>query len=259
MKHYKVAVFGATVLAAGIAESLKNDAIIIEKTESSAVDYVSCINIPLSEIKKCKKEQSKKFLQEIKNRNLINEQGKVHVFPVAGICAKSFLESNTLLSTDIISVEKLEDEYEITVFNIDGFSKIRAKYIVDTIATGILGVESGKLEYKKYINAAINGEVRENKYLQQGRFENEFVFSLEVKKDTSYSDAVRSLHEKWQKLSGYELKEYEITAVAPQFAYVFENPVEFYIDRNYLFKPSASLKNLGEAYEEGIYVSELFM
>lgn len=259
MKCYKTAVFGATVLASGIAEMLKSDAIIIEKSESSAIDYTSCINIPLAEIHECKTEQAKEFLQDIKNRNLINEQGKVHVFPIAGICAKRFLKSDTLLSTDIISVEKVEDEYEITVFNIDGFSEIRAKHIIDTTATGVLGVNVNQQNFKKYINAAVSGEKGKNKYLRSGCFENEFVYSLLVKKDKSYSDAVRMLHEKWQKLSKEELKNYELTAVAPQFAYIYEKPAECYIDKNYLFKPSASFKNLGEAYEEGIHVSELLI
>ncbi len=259
MKHYKTAVFGATVLAAGIAEMLGDSAIIIEKSESVAIDYTSCINMPLSEIRECKTEQTKNFLKDITTRNLIDETGKVHVFPIAGICAKRFLKGNTLLSTDVISVERKNDAYEITLFNIDGFTVISAEHIIDTTATGILGINADELDFKKYLNAAIYGSCNCNSILFKGRFENEFVYSVPVDKNISYSEAVNLLHKNWQKLSENDLKNFELTAIAPQFAYIFDSPVEFYIDTNYLFKPSASQKNLGEAFEEGIYASELFV
>lgn len=260
MKRYKAAVFGATVLAAPIAEKLKENAIIIEKSESVAIDYTSCINMRLSRIGEYSKAETKSFFEEIKKRNLADKEGRVHVFPIAGILAKSFLKSNTLLATDVISVKKIDGEYEIGIFNISGFSAFRAEYIIDTTATGIFNTDAGKLNFTKYINAAINAEnIDKTHLLQKGRFENEFLYSFEVEKDTKYEDAVRLLHKNWQRLAKNELKGCELTAIAPQFAYIFDEPTEEKLDDKYIFKPSASLGSLGEAYEEGVNVSELFI
>ena len=260
MRRYKAAVFGATVLAAPIAEKLKENTIIIEKSESVAIDYTSCINMQLSKIGKCSKAETKSFFDEIKKRNLMDKEGRVHVFPIVGILAKSFLKANTLLATDVISVKKLDGEYEISIFNIDGFSSFRAEYIIDTTATGIVNVDVRELHFTKYINAAINAEnIDKTHLLQKGRFENEFLYSLEAEKDTKYEDAFQLLHENWQSLAETELKGCELAAIAPQFAYIFNEPMEEKLDDKYIFKPSASLGNLGEAYEEGVNVSELFI
>ena len=260
MKRYKAAVFGATVLAAPIAEKLKEKAIIIEKSESVAIDYTSCINMKLSKIGKCSKAETKSFFEEIKKRNLADKEGRVHIFPIAGILAKSFLKANTLLATDVISVKKIDGEYEINIFNISGFSSFRAEYIIDTTATGVFNIDVENLNFTKYINAAINAENTDEAHLlQRGRFENEFLYSLEAEKDTKYEDAVRLLHRKWQSLAETELKGCELTAIAPQFAYIFDEPAEEKLDDKYIFKPSASLGSLGEAYEEGVNVSELFI
>lgn len=259
MKKYKTAVFGTTVLAAAVAETLGGGAVVIEKSESAATDCTSCINMPYSKIYRGGSPKTEGFFKDLEERNLIGEDGTVHVFPVAGVTAKRFIMADTLLSTDVISVGKAAGGYEITIFNIDGFSKIYAENILDTTPTGVINTNPSELNFTKYLRSLISGEGEpEEAAIVRGRFENEFTYSVEAEKYEGYSSAARRLHEAWQKIA-VKNRGYEMSAVAPQFAYIYDAPVRREIDKNYIFVPSASFADLGSAYEEGVHAAELFI
>lgn len=258
MNYFKITVFGTTVMAAAIAEILGKDVLIIEKSESAATDYSACINARQAKISKSADKSTNVFIQELSNRNLISENGLVHVFPLSGLCSSYFLKSNVLLSTDITDIKEADEEYELTLFNIDGFSKIRTSKIIDTTTLGINTVHPE--HYKKYLNAVIVGKnPPESSYLIKGRFEDEYIFSMEADKEKSYTDAVSELCSLWEKKACAEFSEFKLASIAPCFAYIFDKPYKKQINKNYIHKPSASFENLSRAFEEGIYEAELYL
>lgn len=259
MKHYKAAVFGATVMSAGIAEILQKDAIIIEKSESVATDYASCINTRLAKITDTKTEQTAAFRRELEKRNLISAEGKIHVFPLSGICSLYLQKSTVLLATEIISVSKTADGFLIRLFNIDGFTEITADNIIDTTPLGIGEAYCPTLEYQKRLNAVIVGSnPPESEYLVKGRFEGEYVFSVPFERTIPLSTALNSLCELWEEKVRAEFKGFRLASIAPSFAYSFKEHVCRKITDRYLHVPSAACENTGAAFEEGIlYASEL--
>lgn len=259
MQVYDVAIFGATVLSAALASKLGKKAIVIEKSESVATDYVSCINTRLAHIEEASIPESREFKQEFVKRNLVSEDNIIHIFPLTGICAQYLQKSDVLLSTDIISIELIDNVYEIILFNIGGFTKIRAKHILDTTPYGIGKATYREMSFEKYINAVIIGDTPpKSNYIFKDRFD-QFVFSLQVDNTASYSCAVNFMCHTWEHVVQSEFKDFKLVTIASQFAYLFNAPVTYEVQTNYVHKPSASYKNLGKAFEEGIYAAQLYL
>lgn len=259
MQVYDVAVFGATVLSASLANKLGKKIIVIEKSESVATDYVSCINTRLAQVDETSIPEIQEFKQEFIRRNLISEDNTIHIYPLTGICARYLQKSNVLLATDIISIEFLDNVYEITLFNIDGFTKIKANNILDTTPCGIYSAGYRELSFAKYLNAVVIGNIPPKaNNLFKDRF-NQFVFSLQIDNCSSYSGAVNLMCKTWEQAVRKEYSDFKLVTIAPQFAYIFEAPVTYEVQTNYIHKPSASYVNLGKAFEEGIYAAQLYL
>ncbi len=252
-RRFELVVFGATIFAAGCAEH-GGDVLVIEKGETAATDYVSCINKMNARIVR-KNEKAKMLEDRLRHTNLISDDDAVHIYSLEGICAEYLKKAHVLFNTEILNVSKRPNGFEITVYNrIDGFMSFEAKRIVDTTANGCFADQN--FFDRKFLCAEVQGNPKKHvAELVKGRYDDEYACCIEVDGVCSYHHAVELLFEKWNDICKTE--KMKMTAVAPRFLYSYDSPFRRKIECSYSFVPSVSFNDIGYAFEEGYNEAEI--
>ena len=274
MKHYDIAIFGATMLAAGIIQSLseekRKDCIVIESSFNYASDYVP--SMKTARIENTGKEplcdRATELLSSLRERGIVDGEGNLHVFPLSAVCASLLSDCPVILGTSVTSVEKDSNTVGrvIKYINSEGFGSVCAKKVIDTTNLGVLRSNEGlrlteKSGAKKYLCASlakcsenakdICGFSADGVSAVKGAIEDEYILKLKVKENSGYAAARELLAAKWASLSENEFYGWKIGAVAAMFEYDYASPVR--ISKNLCeFIPSTSYANPVDSFEGGL-------
>lgn len=250
MKHISQLVIGASVLGSGAAVAAEKDSAVIEPGIVPGSEFVQAFrhrkaNTPSG--------ASAILYNDMKKRNLISEDGKMHLFPVSGILASYLKASGACVrfASTVFEIKPSDGGYIVSFCGESGIEHIFAEKLLDTTPLGVLHGAADGVRIQKSICAMLvggGGEDSENITFRSGRFAGETVMELKVPFSCDISEGRRLMAETFETLS---LKKARLAAVAEEFCYDFEKPVRVEISPHRIWMPSASYGDLFTAFEEG--------
>ena len=250
MKHISQLVIGASVLGSGAAVAAEKDSAVIEPGIVPGSEFVQAFrhrkaNTPSG--------ASAILYNDMKKRNLISEDGRMHLFPVSGILASYLKASGACVrfASTVFEIKPSGGGYIVSFCGESGIEHIFAENLLDTTPLGVLHGGAKGMCIQKSLCAMLAGEGggdSENITFRSGRFEGETVMELKLPFSCDISEGRRLMAEEWQKL---KLPNTRLAAVAEEFCYDFERPVRLEISPHRIWMPSASYGDLFTAFEEG--------
>lgn len=253
-KYYDTAVFGTTFLGLGAALGMEN-VVVIEKGGLFGAEFVNSYKVCAPKVVEPKTELGKEFLEDLKRRGLVSEEGEIYPAPAVYVLSSYLKEKamDILLMTEVTGIKKVDDYYEIMVYHSSGFETIYAKRILDTTTLGIGHAVSGKYEKQKQLNAIVyNPDGSELEGLSFNGQNGLYTYTLPVDLETDRYDAV-------EMLCGLEnvfaRKNIRISGIASDFSYTME-PCREYVAEQFVWIPSTAYANLAEAYDIGVQFAE---
>ncbi len=245
MREFNRVIFGATALTAGLSFKLAENDLIIEKNIYSGAEFCQSLNAKPIDIDADYAGETKAFLEELKSKNILGDDGHYSAIPVSAVLSSYLLKSpaNILLDCVVTSVKKQNNEYIIEYFGENGFYEISAKQIIDTTDIGVLDELKG-LAKKNYL-ANLDG-CNENAECNtiKGYLKGEYYLKINAENLDFISARAEIL--RIAKENGIK-----IAAFSPVFAYDYED-IYFKADENYTSCPSASFGDIGKAFDFGI-------
>lgn len=254
MKYYDTAVFGATFLGLGAALALEN-AVVIERGGAFGAEFVNSYKVCEPGPVKTGTESGSRFLEDLKQRGLVSEQGDFYTAPAVYVIS-SYLEEkplDILLMTEVTEIQRVGDAYHITVYHGKGFEKIAVKRLLDTTALGI-GHKSGKAFLGgRSLNAVLyNPEGKEMEGLTYNPQNGLYVYALPVGENMSRQDAVETLCSMEAQFAEKHMK---IVSIGSEFVCSMQ-PCHKEIAENFVWNPSAAYANPAEAFDQGVRIAE---
>ena len=216
--HIGTVLIGATFFSAGFASHAKDDCLILERKSVVGSDFADCMKASL-----ClpgDRPRFPEFHAELIARNLLNEEGRVHISAYSAVLADYLLKTNAyiLMETETLSVVWKSGKYEVQFFNADGLQTITADLVIDTNPVPY------KRSFRTLGAAIVNGTTDpmtfsdDRFFVQKGLLENEYILHLYL--DENDNDL--SAHLKMQKfLEGEDrpIGDWKVAAVASTIAW----------------------------------------
>jgi hypothetical protein len=253
-EYCDTAILGATFLGMGAALNL-DDCAVIESGGLFGAEFVNNykINRPGQIVVKTKPGIA--FLKELRDRGLVHEDGEIYQAPAVYVLSK-FLKEKPLdirLMTETIAVEKREGGYDISLYNMNGSSRIQAKRVIDTTILGRGRQRPWPVEVEKNLNAVMfNPRGAALDALVHNRISGLYVYSLPAPRELSRHEAVERLCALEGVFAGKGMR---IASIAPEFSYTLR-PFAEYTGENFLWQPSMGYANLIAAFDEGAALAE---
>ena len=253
-KYYDTAVFGATFLGLGAALGMEN-VVVIEKGGLFGAEFVNSYKVCAPKVVEPKTELGKEFLEDLKKRGLVSEEGEIYPAPAVYVLSSYLKEKpfDILLMTEVTGGKKVDNYYEIKVYHSSGFEIIYAKHILDTTTLGISHTNAQKHELQKQLNVIVYNPDRN--VLDGLSFNSQnglYTYTLPVSPDIDRYEAVESLCG-MEKL--FLEKNLQISSIASDFSYTME-PCREKIEERFVWIPSTAYANLIEAFDEGVQFAE---
>ncbi len=256
-KSVKTVIFGATFLGVSLTLSKSEDSIIIERSCLIGSEFVDSFNE-----KKRKKIHmnsiiGQHFSDTLKEKKILNENGDIYSVPAMFTLCNDIRENHIkiLFSTEILAIEKINNQYRIKILNCEGISYIYAKNIIDTTSKGVLHNEIAKINAGKYLNSIIyndtNQAIPEISETTTNGITKKTILHLKVGLETDWYTARNKLIE-FLKENHDCLNGWKVSLMANTFAYIMP-PTKIELDKNYYWYPSCSYYNLLEAFDKGGY------
>lgn len=133
--NYDYVIFGVTSAALGIANELKQKykILIINKTSMVAYEFINAYKLGTNWEDAPESELGKAIEKELVNEKIITDKN-VYIYSAGAMFYKAFkaLDVDILLETQIAGIQKTEDNYELSIYNVSGYSTIKTKYMIDT-------------------------------------------------------------------------------------------------------------------------------
>ncbi len=254
-KYYDTVILGATFLGLGAALAKGKDVAVIEKGSLFGAEYVDCFRSAKETEFEPKTMLGQHFFAELKARGLVAENGQLYQAPAVYVLS-SFLKEKEIdiyMMTEVISIEKTEAGYRITIFNTQGFSTIETKRILDTTNLGT-GHNLGKtIAWSKSLNVILyNPDKQKLEGLSFNSASGLYFYKMPVEQDISRYEAMERLVAMEKELTEKNMR---ISAIAQEFAYDLE-PVMKQADEHFIWQPSCAYINLTEAYDKGVALME---
>ncbi|MGI2297284.1 hypothetical protein [Paenibacillus sp. GXUN7292] len=234
----------------GISEN--SSCLIVEPSSGVGNEFIACMNSGESWGQSPLEDHALDLISDMTSRNLLTSDGRVHLpglHPL--LCERIHRHKlNVLFLTDIVKVEKLQCEYEVTLHNVAGFNKIRVKRIIDTTSTCLSRTDWKVPIISKRINAYVDCleqaaqppdlSRHPDVEIHQGRFDTEFIFKLSISPDDDWPSARRKLNEYWENRPEI-LQSWRLTTIASAFEFKQES-LEWSSD-NWFWRPSNAFVN----------------
>ena len=245
MKRIKTLLIGATCFSVGYAMEHK-DCLILEKGVWACSDFSSSLyasvtaNTPTTAF-------GKQFVDTLKNANLLNEQGEIHVLPIADVLCDIIVKQHISVrfEASFISANKRSGGYEVVFFTREGFEKILCEKIIDTRSYENDG-NSGK-----FYCASVKTE-RAVEGVDGLTFLKESVGGFILKQDLSEKEDYPQAREKILRAIQENGLNVSVYAFAEKFGFYYDKPLCVEKSENYFFVPSLSFGNILAAFENGI-------
>jgi hypothetical protein len=252
-------IYGATFAGLAIASAAPDVTYLAEPTALVGSEFIASFNPGDCWENSLISDEANALRDDLLRRNLLSENGRVHLPPIAPVLFQLIREKNlnVKMMTKIIDVQPSSKGYEITLYNSSGLQKIEAGSIIDTTATRASNpAHQVDIEYRK-INAMLHcadpQELPElddeSVELAQGLFSGEVILKLDVNVNDGWMEARQKLHEYWLHRPKV-LSPWILAAVADSFEIGVAKDAHQVAD-NWTWFPSAGYSNLLQAFDAG--------
>ena len=237
-----VIVLGATFVAAGIAEVLKERCLILERRPQAGYEFINALRFGDSFEQKPSTNEGEKLLKAFCARGLLNGD-RVCLFECAFPFYSLLRDKNVLLNTEIVSVEKSDEGFKVVTHGVSGFKTHTARKIIDTRV-----VETDVTE--KTLNILINGaeiQTTDDYLVEQWGYDQDCVIKCPVSQSDGFSEARQKAFELLENLPDSA----RVAMVADEFDYSLHSCYPKVIDK-IIHLPSCSFPNPILAYDFGV-------
>ncbi len=256
---YQTAILGATFY--GMAAALSEPGtVIIERSGSIGNDFVASLNEKPPRMLDMKSSLGIDFKQNLEARGLTDGSGAVYSGPSLYVVSDYLKKANTelLLLTEVVGIEKAKDYYILTVYNNEGFSRINARTILDTTATGVLHDCAHRVSQSKKLGVIVKTASSRTAPVPSGSSACEMlhnpisglsILHIPLDAEDGWVEARKKLHSFWSS-EGLEQSGARIAFVATEFAYTLPETMKKIKDE-WFWIPSCSFGNLLDAFDQG--------
>lgn len=255
----------ATFTGLGIASSLREDAIVIERTISPGCEFVNSFKAGDGWGQPYRHSEARALQEQMLQRNLMSSDGRVHLAPLHPLLCQIIHNKKlkVLFSTELISIHETSDGYDVLIYAVSGLQTIKTKQIIDTSSTRKSTPCEQPDHVAKAVGALLHGQSTEGLSMKfkwdqasvsPGFFESEAYLSFSIKESDDWGIAREQLYQFWKARSEQWLP-WTIAAVADTFDITMsEGP--YTIAENWIWLPSCAYKNGIRAYEAGLLLAE---
>lgn len=281
MTRIPLLIIGATFAGIGVASAARRDAWVVEQASQPGSEFVGSYRIGQHWDRPFRTPEGKRFLQELRQRNIVSGDCRVHLPAVLPVLCRTILAErlHLLLQTAVADIADHPDGYEVTLFHASGMQTIVAERIVDTSSPSSPQTNTRASERRHEAERHSPGAVRqaawpvtrksinamlhrpgpaaplppsfdESVSFAQGRFDSEVVLQVSLEPHDDWIAARQKLHRLW---SGRPeaMRAWSIAAVADTFeTHTGKGP--FNLRPNWSRLPSCAYANLVEAFEAGL-------
>ena len=265
MKHVPTLVLGATFAGLGIASAAKQRALVIDSFSQPGHEFISSFRLGEHWPAAARTSQGGQLLGQLKQRNVLNEAGFVHLPAVLPIVC-DYIERERLpllLMTSVVHIAPHPQGYEVTVHNVSGRQTLIAGELIDTTSQSLAFAGIAPSIRRKRLNAMLHHPEPDGRLpepfaesisFQQGRFAGEVVLRVELAPDDGWIEARQKLYRLWSERPE-QLAPWKIAAIADTFE-LHPGTGPDRLGENWLHLPSAAYSNPIEAFEEGVLLAE---
>ena len=230
-------IIGASFYGMALAKCM-NDALLIERGYRIGTEFSASLRVNRFS-GDVHSDFGKHFLDGIKKHRLIDETGAVYSAPAAYLLADMTRGVNAVFATELLSVKKAAERYEVTIFNSEGKKIIYAERIIDTTAVG--AVRAGISGIKKKLNVILSSPKSAQTVYDSFTEGNVFGF------DAGLSEAMPEVR---RRLYNYLEAGQGAVLIADEFDYEMPRIFER-LEKDYLIIPSVGFNNPIEAADAG--------
>ncbi|SDD02497.1 hypothetical protein SAMN02799630_02056 [Paenibacillus sp. UNCCL117] len=258
-----VLVAGATFAGLGLALSLGEQALVVERTGAVGAEFTAAFRPAKADLSSRVSTDTAELREEAVGRNIVGEDGGMH-WPAFVPVLQQWIHSRNIrvrFLTRIVEVKALPGAgFEVTLLDAAGLSKVRADRLVDTTSfceTEPAAASGGRLHGKR-LNAIIHRPDAPQLApptiagypIHRGRFNSEWAASCQL----SLSDdwfAARTRLLSWWDARPEELQPWRLAAIADGFdAGVDGGTTE--VAEGWAWHPSAAYADPFAAFEAGV-------
>lgn len=219
MKTTNTLIIGASAAALGMAARLGGDCLVIERGWSACREFADAMRADRVDMAAALTPYAASVRDELLARNILSEDGRLHVLALGGVIAKRFLETGCglLLGTSVLGVKPADGGFDVTVFEGQtGRSTIRAAHVIDTTV-------NSRMDYRQYFSVMLAGnpDLAESEEMLRGLFPDEFIARFELPAMCDLPTA-QAFADAWL-MSHRECK---AASVSLEFARIFDAPLD---------------------------------
>ena len=240
--EYDVIVLGATFAAAGIVEALGDRCLIIERRPQAGYEFINSLKFGCGYNKTLKTDVAKSLYRKFEQNGAFNGD-RVCLFECAPHFYSLLLDKNVLLSTEIVSVEKVDDLFTVTTHGVSGYRVHKAKTVIDTRT---LPDEITEKWLNFIVNTDSGSKLPEGLDIKSFGYECDTVIRCKVSLDDDYKDARKKVFNLAATLQGYK-----VAMVADEFEYSFKGEA-VKSGNGIILMPSQSFANPLLAFDAGV-------
>ncbi len=249
MKEINTLIIGASAFACGLASRLGADCLVVERGFSAGAEFADAMSATPIDLTREYSDETKSLVEELKSRNILSEDGRLHILALAGVLAGRFLQygARMLHGASVISVEPISRGRLATVFTPEeGYTQIIAKQVIDTRVRDFM-------DATKIFSVMLAGgrpELAEAEpKLLHGRFDDEYILRFSVARDASLPEC-EELADAWLKSHKSELNGAKAASISLEFGWEFPAPLDE-TRAKVRHIPSASYADVISAFEGG--------
>jgi hypothetical protein len=240
-------VIGGSAAGCGYALEAAEEVLVLEPSINLCGDFAETFRCAPFTVAGPLSPWGETLVNDLRGRNLLTEDGSVSIQPTAALLAKYMIKRDipVMLQCKAVSITHVGGKYRVEIFNTEGFGQLECDRIIDTGAyCKISGIYARPV--KKWLRAMLSPGTQNAPVdgLMKGRFENEYVLSVELPLSADWLEARGMLMK--------NLRGWDVAVIASRFDWEYEQPVTETPAPNYIWMPSCSFANMLEAFEGGI-------
>ena len=219
MKTVDTLLIGASAVALGIAARLGEGCMVVDAGWSACREFADAMRADRVDMTAELTPYAASVRDELLARNILSEDGRLHVLALGGVIAKRFLETgcHLLLGTSVLGVKPSDGGYDVTLFESQrGRLTIHAARVIDT-------TPNNRMDYRQVFSVMLagNADLVESDTLVRGLFADEFIARFELPIGCDLPTA-QAFADAWL-LSHPECK---AASVSLEFAKIFDAPLD---------------------------------
>lgn len=260
IKQIPVLILGASAVAIGMANALKEKCLLVEKTCRLASEYVDAFAGHKNKKPEDICDATKDLMLELAKRDASTEDG-LYLPAISPVLFEQIKEKQIkcLFFTRVLKVKKDLKGYQVTLHNTSGITKIHTTCIIDTTVY----CESKPYNYKRIESKSLNAYLvtqkegvlpdllqQEEVTIEKGYYKNQLVIKYKLGIEDNWVQAREKLFSYWDKREK-SLEDYEIASVASEFQ-IKSIKQDEQIEENWFWLPSTVYEDVLEAFDQGI-------